>query len=99
MTQTVHLKTLRSLGQRTRALQVMQFPVAKSRPPELMFPLVWPLGCDGFVIGVSSSDESEKSWRFFLLEKRDGKGWLMDLEWVGRRGLEGWMSDSEELES
>lgn len=87
VTQTEHLKTFKSLGQRTRALQVMQWPVAKSR---LMFPLVWPWGGGGLVMGVSSSDESEKSWRFFLLEKREGNGWLMDREWFGRRrGLEG----------
>lgn len=113
VTQTVHLKTRRSRGQRTRALQVMQLPVAKSRLPLLMSPLLWPLGWEaGLFTGtvISSSDESDRSgwsrrWRccccccFFLLENRDGNGWLMDREWVGRRGLEGWKSDSEELES
>jgi hypothetical protein len=48
---------------------------------------------------MSSSESSEKSGCFFLLENKEGNGWLMDLEWFGRRGLEGWKSDSEELES
>lgn len=104
VTQTVHLKTFSSRGQRTREPQVMQLPVAKSLLP----PLVPPLLCvvlllpGGFVMTGASSSESvlwEVSGRFFLLENSEGNGWLMERECVGRRGRLGWKSDSEELES
>jgi hypothetical protein len=83
----VHLKTLSSLGHRTSEPHVMQFPVAKSLLPVAApcldpFTCVFPLG---LIIWPPPLAESESEppvpalfCRFFFVEKRDGKGWLMD---------------------
>lgn len=93
----VHLKTFRSLGQRTNELHVIQFPVAKPLlwPPAPFLSLRWrdlPLV---LIIEPSSSVESESSSPpsptrpcfFFLPENSEGNGWLIDRECCGRGGL------------
>ena len=120
---TVHLKTLSSMGQRTSEPHVIQFPVAKflfAPPAALIPPRCCGLPCC-FGIRPSWSVESESSGLsptgsrfFFLLENKDGNGWLIERECCGRAGRvaaplpcdadfetdgRGWISESEELES
>lgn len=111
----VHLNTASSLGQRTNEPQVMQWPVAKSLLPAEE-PFRWPcIGGGGGCFepkaspgGASAPDSELESSRpgagrdlfFFLLEKRDGNGWLTERVWWGREGrLRGWRCPSDELES
>lgn len=101
MVQMVHLKTLRSLGHRTREPQVMQFPVAKSLlpagPPRVWDGFrAWFLGaCRGIAASSSVKPKSgggapTELCLFFLLLKREGKGWLIERVCWGRRaGLDG----------
>lgn len=77
----VHLKTCRSLGQRTRDPHVIQFPVLKSLLPTEE-PVLCPLVCGRLELetgGASSESESEFFLGmlldfFFLIENNEGKG-------------------------
>lgn len=92
----------------------MQRPVAKSLLPSADEPLRWPRivgGGGGFPPknpdpAAESGPDSSSSLPavgldfFFLPEKSDGNGWLMERVWRGRGGwLRGWISSSDELES
>jgi hypothetical protein len=85
---TVHLNTFRFLGHRTVELHVMHFPLTKSSAGVHRFRGL--LDRDsGIYDASSSSSESRKSSfvTFFLtlLDKREGKGWLIERA-CARRG-------------
>lgn len=106
--QMVHLNTFKSLGHRTREPHVMQFPVAKSLLPAGP-PLLWVFAvCRDMAVSSSVKSRSGggpvlESCLFFLPLNNEGKGWLIEREWPGWRGLGlglgGWNSESESLES
>lgn len=106
----VHLKTLSSLGQRTRDAHVMQFPVAKSLlpdgPPLLCVVLKLCLAGIMPASSVLPSSADGPGVVCLLPLKSDGKGWLMERACCGRRWGSGRLmgggssySESEELES
>lgn len=107
----VHLKTLSSLGHRTNDAHVMQLPVAKSLLPDGPTLLCISKPCLAGIMPPSSTLSNcgggppVGSCPLFLPLKREGKGWLMERECVGRRwgsgrlGLGSSYSESEELDS
>lgn len=97
VTQMVHLKTLSSLGQRTKEPHVMQFPVENSllaAPLPLCIPVegalpfcpTIPLPRPGESESVSDSKSATAGalffGAFFLEENSDGKGWLLERPWL-----------------
>lgn len=82
----VQRKTFRSLGHLTLPLQVMQFPLMKSAGPRWGFlgaMLDRKVECPCLAASSSVVSSGLFCFRDFLEEKRAGKGWLMDREWLG----------------
>lgn len=109
--QMEHLKSWRSLGQRTSDPHVIHLPVLKSLLPGDE-PWRWGRVCWGRLregMGPASSvgSESELSAAIWLVlflrpENSEGKGWLKERLCVGREGFwgrRGWISWSDELDS